>query len=89
MLGHVDLDSLVIKMEAPECSKTSVTTVKPQFRFCGNHLKWQKSGNYCSYGHLSGTIQKVCKIMKNVNCGNIKLGVYCTDQLIQHNMPGD
>jgi len=31
MLGYVDLDSLIIKMEGPDCSKTSVTIVKPQF----------------------------------------------------------
>ena len=36
-----------------------------------------KSWKHIYYGRLAWTIQIVHKIVENVKCGNLKLGVYC------------
>jgi hypothetical protein len=54
-------------------------TVQPLFYiFEGATQHWRKiqenvKFGKCSYGHLAGTIQKVCKITENAECGNVKV----------------
>jgi len=53
----------------------------------GQPKNWLRSKERCSYRHLAGTIQKVCKIAENPKCGNVKLGYLlyiCIRKLTSH-----
>jgi hypothetical protein len=45
-----------------------------------------KSGKHCSYGHMAATLQKVCKIVENTKCRNVKWGFYCISFDVQQNI---